>query len=203
MSQLKSGAGSINMKEMDKVSADFFKHFVREKALRLNPEHPKEALLSLPDRFEHYEKKADASLNPRNKLYFMSEFVRMASVKGKSDASHLVERYLKKNHLEPNYLLLNSLLLSSRRDGNIDQAFHYLKELQERGYVPDVVSYGAVVETCVKAKNLEKAMEVLEMMKVAEPIPIKPNQVRVWCVVCGVWCEGWGGGARRAGRQGE
>lgn len=54
----------------------------------------------------------------------------------------------------------NSLLVCAGRCGELNRAFEVLRMMQQRDVLPTAVTYGALIESCVAARQADKALRV-------------------------------------------
>lgn len=96
--------------------------------------------------------------------------------------------HLLSSGLKPNDITLNTLIDIMVDTGNFDQAWAYYDEMQSKyGIEPDIYTYSTLLKSIKNhepdQKNIERAFNILKMVKLSKAKGIKPDEILYNCII--------------------
>jgi len=115
-----------------------------------------------------------------------SEFSERANFcKGKVE---LVIQEISKRGLKPNDITLNTIIDIMIESGNFDLAWKYFDEMEKTYEIePDIYTYSTLLKSIKNyepdQKNIERAFEILKIVKLSKTKGIKPDEILYNCIL--------------------
>lgn len=95
---------------------------------------------------------------------------------------------ISKRQLKPNDITLNTVIDIMIESGNFDLAWKYFDEMEAKyGIEPDIYTYSTLLKSIKNyqpdEKNIERAFEILKIVKLSKTKGIKPDEILYNCIL--------------------